>query len=130
VKLLDHRDADKDESEAHDQRPDDPPEKDFVLVLLGHAKILEEDQEDEKVVDAHRLLENVAGNELQGRTTSAPEINQGGKSGCKSDPEEAPRGGLFYAHDPGLAVQHSQVEEQHKQHEEIEANPEIDRHSG
>ena len=50
---------------AHDDRADDAPEQHAVLIDLRHRERREEDDEDEDVVDRQRLLDEVAGQELE-----------------------------------------------------------------
>ena len=49
---LDQADARDDENRAHDQRAQDSPEQDIVLVVAGNLEETENQQEDEEVVDA------------------------------------------------------------------------------
>ena len=50
---------------AHHQSADDPPEKNAVLMLLGDSEIREDQDDDEDVVDRERVLDDVAGEELE-----------------------------------------------------------------
>jgi len=56
--------ASGDKQSANDQRPDDPPEEDFVLVFAGHVEVAEDQQKQEQVVGAQRYFDDVAGYEL------------------------------------------------------------------
>jgi hypothetical protein len=59
------RRARQDEDGAQQERADDAPEEHAVLVLAGDPEIAEDHQEDEQVVDRERVLDQVAGDELE-----------------------------------------------------------------
>ena len=55
----------RDHDGTHDQRTEDPPEQNLVLIERGHRKIREKQCEDKDVVHAQRLLDYVAGEKFQ-----------------------------------------------------------------
>ncbi len=59
-------DAAGDEEAAHDDGAGHSPEEDLGLMAGIDLEEAEEEQEDEEVVDGHRLFENVAGQVLDG----------------------------------------------------------------
>ena len=59
--------ADADHRAAHHQRAEDAPEQHAVLVDRRHREVTEDHRDDEDVVDAERLLDDVAGEVLQRR---------------------------------------------------------------
>src|SRR5664280_569489 len=54
-----------DEDGTHDQRAQDAPEQHVVLKVSRDAKIAEDEQKNEEVIDAKGLLDEVSRNELQ-----------------------------------------------------------------
>src|SRR5690606_35075593 len=61
VELVDEHARRGDEDGTHDERADDAPEEDAVLVGGGHGEGGEDQEENEDVIDAERLLDQVAG---------------------------------------------------------------------
>jgi hypothetical protein len=86
MEALDETNAGENEGGAHQQSAENPPEKNAVLVLFGDGKIAEDYQEDEKIIDAERKFEYVAGDELDGNLPALPEKNQCGKSRSQGEP--------------------------------------------
>ena len=62
-----------DHDRPHDERAEDAPEQHLVLVLRRHREVGEQQREDEDVVHAQRLLDEVTGEELQ-RLLGAVEV--------------------------------------------------------
>src|ERR1700722_6832595 len=75
VEALNQPPSRHDESGAHDQRPQNSPEENFVLVLGWNLKEAENQQKHEQVVDAQRKLDHVSGDELQRGRPPVPEID-------------------------------------------------------
>ena len=113
-----------DEDPAHDQRPQNPPQQNFVLILGGHAKIAENQKKNEEIVHAERKFKNVTGDELQSCGVPLPEIDDHREGGRERDPESAPPERFAGFHHVGGATQNPKVEGQHRQHENIEEDPE------
>src|SRR5207248_6941456 len=124
---LQDRDSDDDKAEAENQSANDPPKQDLVLMFFRDAEVLEEHEEDEEIVHAHRFFDHVAGYKLESRMSAVPKIDKHSETSGKADPEGAPGEGLFHAHHAGIAVKHAQVEHQHEGNENIEAHPEVER---
>ena len=51
-------------SRAHDERAEDAPDQNPVLVLRRHPEVGEDEHENEDVIDAERVLDQVAGKEI------------------------------------------------------------------
>jgi hypothetical protein len=117
VEAREHRAAREDHDGAHDQRPQDAPEQHAVLVERRHLERREDDDEHEDVVDAQRLFDEVArqelGPELRPELPPDDRVEHEGEG----DPDRAPRCGLLEAHDVGLLVEDAEVEGQHGEHE-------------
>ncbi len=65
VEFIDQRDAREDEDRSHDQSAEDARRQQHaMLVLRGHAEVLEEHREDEDVVHAERDFHEVTRQEL------------------------------------------------------------------
>ena len=65
VEAPEQRGAGEDERRAQHEGAEDAPEQHPVLQLLRHLEVGEDDQEDEQVVDRERVLDQVAGDELE-----------------------------------------------------------------
>ena len=124
MEARDQAHARHDECTPHHERPENSPEQHFVLVLVGHLEVTEDNQEYEQVVDAERQLDDVAGHELQRRSPPMPEQHQHRKGRGQRDPDSRPGKRFAKAETVGAAIQHAQVERQHRHHKQVEQNPE------
>src|SRR5262249_44653945 len=80
------RAADDQRGEQHDgpqNAPDEPP----VLVLAWNTEAAEHEHDDEDVVDRERLLEQVAGHELEGVLLPEPPVDEAGEQRRQADPD-------------------------------------------
>src|SRR5690606_24878794 len=124
VETLDEEGARADHGAAHDEGAEDPPEQHAVLVLLRDAEVPEDQDEDEDVVDAERLLDQVACEELE-PGVGAPEVVDPRAEGERQDhPEDAPDRRLPDADLVGFAVEDEEVEGEERQDDRVEAGPE------
>ena len=130
MEAVDHANARGDKNTTHDQCADDSPEKNAVLLLFGNGKILEDHQEDEKVVDAQRQFKNIAGEEFQAALAILPDIEPAGEEQGQRHIHGAPAQGFTKAHHVAGTVKDLQVEHQHAEREQIEENPEIEQADG
>ncbi len=112
---------------AHEQRAENSPEQHLVLVFVGNFEIAEDDEKYEQVVDAEREFDDVAGHELERLSPSVPEQHQHRKRGRQRDPDTRPGQRFAKTDAVGAAIQHAQVERQHRHHKQVEENPE-DKH--
>jgi hypothetical protein len=128
-----HQDrAQGDEHGAEDERADDAVEQDAVLVLRRDGEVREHHHEDEDVVHRQRLLDHVAGEELeaQPRAVFRPvlghrvEVEAVVEGQRQRHPDDRPRQRLAERHHVRGAVEHAKVESQQRQHEQGEAGVE------
>src|SRR5690606_34716557 len=113
-----------DHGTAHQQRAKDPPEQDPVLVARRDLKIGEDQNEDEDVVYAQRLLDQVARKELQTDLRPHEVVQAEIEDERQRYPERAPGARLLHGYFVRLLMEDAEVERQHRQHEDIEAYPE------
>ena len=86
----------------------------------------ENDQKDEKIIDAERKFDQIPGGKLQASRTSVPEINQHAESERQTDPHRAPAQRLAKADTVRPAVEYAQIEHQHHNYKQVEEHPEKD----
>lgn len=86
-------------------------------------EITENQDEDEDIVDAERLLNEVTRQELQGRARPEPEphTNVEGQSEC--NPDGGPCQGLAHPDDMRLSMKQSDVQREHRDDEQRKATP-------
>ena len=77
MKAVDQADSGANKDAAHDERAQNSPEQHAMLLVLRHRKIVEDHEEDEQIIDAERKFQNIAGDELQRRLMSLPEVQDG-----------------------------------------------------
>src|SRR6266478_7567094 len=87
TEAVDQAHARHDEYSSHEERPENSPEQNLVLVLVGHLEIAEDDQKHEQVVDAKRQFDYVAGYELQRLSPPVPEELDHRERGRQRDPD-------------------------------------------
>ncbi len=119
VESLDQAYAGHDENGAHDERAQNSPEQDLVLVGRRHLKETEDQQEDEKVIDTERKLDDVSGDELQHGGTAMPEKDHASEDRGQCDPSDTPEHGFAKFYGVGAAVEDAQVQHQHGEDEKI-----------
>src|SRR6266542_3278977 len=123
----------RNEDATHDDRAEDAPQQRLALELLRNLEDAEDQQEEEKIVDAERLLDEIGGGELQGETAVrdcaarhllAVEVDQDAEAGGHSHPEHGPEQGRAQAHGLSLALQEPQIQPEHENDENKEKDPE------
>jgi hypothetical protein len=112
VEVGDQRHACEDEDPAGDDRPDDAPEEDPVMVLGRHAEVGEQRQEHEEVVDRERLLDEERGQVGERLVMPPRPADEEGERQPDAHPDDAPQQGLPRALAVGMAMEHQQVEGQ------------------
>ena len=94
--VLDERGAGEDEDEPENKGDDDAGEQHLLLVLPGHLEGGHHDDEDEEVVDAQRLLGDVAGQVLLGEAPAPHEPDDAAEDQGHADIGHRPDGGLLH----------------------------------
>ena len=77
MKAVEQGEAREDEDAAHQNGADDSPEKHAALQVRGNLEEAEDEQEDEEIVDAHHLFDEVAGDEVGGESAVCGERRAG-----------------------------------------------------
>src|SRR5690606_7290078 len=109
---------------TEDERAQDAPEENPVLVDRRDLHRGEDQDEDEDVVDRERLLDEVAGEELGAGLRPELPPDPGVEEQRERDPHRAPDPGLLEADRVRLAVKDAEIQRQHQDHEEDETAPE------
>jgi hypothetical protein len=94
-----------------------------VLIGWGHREIGENHQKDEEVVYAERFLNQVAGEILQRRVMSPPQINTQIEQQSQRNPESSPEQRFFDGNDMSPAVKNPHVQNQQDYNKHAEAYP-------
>src|SRR5262249_40288088 len=121
---IDEADTCENKQAPHNQRAYDSPKQYFVLMIIGHFEIAENHQEDEKIVDAERKLDDVAGYKFECTCAAMPEVHENSEGCGQRDPNTRPHQRFAESHAMRPAIQHPQVQCQHRHYKEIEKNPE------
>ena len=90
VEVVNQCHAGQDQRCPEHQRSDNAPKQHAVLVFGGYLKIGEDQDEYENVVQAQRVLDQVAREELQRRLAAAPEVDAHVERQGQGNPECAP----------------------------------------
>ena len=106
------------------KRPQNSPEQNFVLMNCGHLEISKDEKEDKKIIDTEGKLDHIPGDELQRGDTPVPKIDNDREDSGQCNPHGAPQQRLTKFHHVGTTVEDAQVQDQHRQDEEIKQNPE------
>ena len=94
-----------------------------MLVIGGHGKIGEDQQKDEEVVYAERLLNQVAGQEFERGIRTLPEVYPQVEEQRQGDPESGPHERFFDADNVSLTMKNPQIEDQEHKYNNIKADP-------
>ena len=89
----------------------------------GNGEVPEDDDEDKDVVHAQGILDDVAGQEFQGALGAKPEVEQDVEGNGQTDPGQDPAEGLAVTDFVRVAVEDAEIEREHEEDEEGEANP-------
>ncbi len=120
MESLDEADAGGDENRAHDQRAQNSPEQDLVLVDRGGTWKKRKIRRKTKRLSTLKesSMTYPVTNSSAGVRPCQKKINDGKNRG-QGDPGHAPDQGLAELYGVGAAVEHAQVEHQHGEHEKI-----------
>jgi hypothetical protein len=110
------------------ERPEHAPEQNAVLIGRRNPEVGED--QDEDVVDRERLLDEVAGQELEAGFASPEPEDPARKGECKSDIDEAHPQGLAQADGAVIPVEHAKIERQQpcNEHRKDDPHPEVHAH--
>ena len=128
VEVMDQRDAHGDHGGTHDQGAQDAPEQHLVLVQAGYAKVGEDKQKNEQVVDAEGLFEQVAGEKHQRYFRPFVDVQADVEHHGQRYPQGAPQQRLADPDDVLATVKHTQIQGQHDQNENVERHPNPNRY--
>ena len=90
VDLLDERRAAEDRQAAQDERGHDAPEQQPRAVLVGHAEVREQQDEDEEVVERQRALDEVDGDVVDAVLAAVERDDDAGDGEAEHEPAERP----------------------------------------
>ena len=113
-------------SAAHDERAEDAVEEHAVLAVLRDAEVLEDEHHDEDVVGAQRLFDDVAGQEGQSDVPPAAQMESQREQQRERHPYGRPDARFGGAYLVRPAMEHAEVEREHREHERNEPDPEPD----
>src|SRR4029077_18483190 len=97
MKPADQGYAGQDHDSAHDQRTDDSPHQRAMLSQRRHAKIGKNQYENEDVIDAKRILDQVSSKKIEAGLRSFNVPDEPIKSERYQHPQYAPLGGRTHA---------------------------------
>ena len=123
VKAVDQGHPHRDHEPAHEQRAQDPPEQNFMLVFGMHAEIGKDHDKNKDIVDAEGFFDQVAGQEHQGRLRAQVEVEPEVESQRYADPYPTPDQRLAHFDNVGFAVKHPEVQCQHDADDHTECHP-------
>jgi hypothetical protein len=101
-----------DEDAPQDERADDAPEQNSMLLLVGHGEIFKNHEEDKKVIDTEGNFQDITGNELQSYLMPLPEVKNDGEPCGQRNIYRAPAQGRAKADSPSATV-HAKIHQQH-----------------
>ncbi len=120
---LDDGHTGEDEDRPHDQRAEDAPEEDTVLVLVGDVEERQDDRPHEHVVDAEALLDHVSREVLSAAFAAVDHPDDHANGNAEGDPREGLDGSRADRDVLVLPVQNGNVEDDDGQHEGDEDGP-------
>ena len=112
-----------DEHRTEDDRPEDPPEQQPVLVRRRHREGREDQGEHEDVVDREGQLDQVAREILRARITAPGRCDERPEAEGEADPHRAPCGRLPEGQGLRVPVDDEEVEGEHAAHDDGQDHP-------
>ena len=100
-----------------------------MLILPPHLEVAEDEDEDEDVVDAERVLDDVAGEEIERRLWRPSIPDEQIESEGERDPDGAPDGRFLDPNDVRLAIETDQVDRQDSKNAYMKGDPKPKRHN-
>jgi hypothetical protein len=110
------------EKSAHEDGAEYAPGEDAVLLCRRHGEGAEEDEEEEEVVDAEGLFQEIGAGELDGQDVAEAEVEQHGENCGEGEPGEGPAQG-FAERGAGVVAEAGEVGDEHRPGYQMEANP-------
>ena len=123
IEALNQNGANADHCAAHDERAQNSPEKQAMLVPGVNAKILEDQNEDEYVVHAERFFDYISGKKLEAGATPMGRKNPQSEPNGKRDPQRAFEPRLANRNRVGAAMEKTQVQQQEHRNAGVEGDP-------
>jgi hypothetical protein len=95
-----------------------------MLVFVGDPEIRKDQDDDEDVVDGKRVLDDVAGDELERRLLAVEVRDKACEPEGERNPDSAPGRGLPYRCRMRLLVENAEVDGEYRQDPDIEGDKE------
>ena len=124
LKLRDEHRPGDDHGGPEDERTEDAPKEHAVLIGRGHGEVGEQHRKNEDVIHAQRVFDDVAGGELQSRLRPGEIPKADVEEHGEGDPRDRPAAGFAKRNDVRLPVEDAEVEREHAEDEDVEADPE------
>ena len=124
IEPCDQRGARADHHAAQDERAQYSPEQQAMLITGIDAKILEDQQKNENVVQAEGFFDDVAGEKLEAGPAAMRNENPRAKTERKRDPCRALDRRFAHRDDVRAPVKQSQIEHQKERDAGVEGDPE------
>src|SRR5437763_5835811 len=124
IEALHQRNTEPDHDAAHDQRADDAPDESPMLRHRRHLEVLEDEHEDENVIDAERIFDDVAGEKLEPFFPSADFPNKQVEQKREGDPNQRAVSRCAHAQFAAAVFELNKVENQRNKDTGIERQPE------
>src|SRR5450432_3666839 len=101
-----------------------------MLVLWRHTKVGKDENEDENVIDAQRVLDQVAGKEINSLISSLPTPHNRVKPQRERDPDQTPPDGAAQG-DGARAAVAKKIDGQSRENPQMKCDPkpDTDRHA-
>src|SRR6185436_14297774 len=108
---------------AQHESSDDAPEQYPVLILLRHLEVGEDQHEDENIVYGKRVLDEVAGQELETRLLPHRFINGEGERQRQRDPDSTPDRGLPDGNLLTALMEKTEIQREDREDDDVESDP-------
>ena len=124
LKLRDEHRPGDDHGGSEDERTEDAPKEHAVLIGRRHGEVGEQHRKNENVIYTQRVFDDVAGGEFQSRPRPSEIPNADVEEHGESDPRDRPAARFAKRNDMRLPVEDAEVEREHAEDENVEADPE------
>jgi hypothetical protein len=111
MEFADQTDPGKDENTAENNGAENAPEQNLPLSLPGYGKIGKNSQEDKKVVDTQRILDEISGRKQNRLIPTLGKIQNDIKDKSQADPEGNEFQSFFDGNNMSFTLKDKQIEE-------------------
>jgi hypothetical protein len=125
VKCFEYFDTEFDKYRTHDERSEDTPEEDFVLVDFSYFEVGENHDKDKEIIHAERLFHDIRCHEFECFLATHPVSDKCCKDTSEPNPYCTPDKSFFCFYFVRFFIEYAEIENEHDDYENKKSLPKI-----